>query len=98
VLVGVRRDLVEANREAINAAVRRHRGRSVALFGSAARGDDAEHSDIDLLVEFEPDSSLFDLAHLTDELEALLGCKVDVVSRGGLKERDQRILSDAVPL
>jgi predicted nucleotidyltransferase len=62
------------------------------------RGDDAEGSDIDLLVEFEPDSSFFDVGHLTDELEALLGCKADVISRDGLRARDQQIVRDAVPL
>jgi uncharacterized protein len=55
-------------------------------------------SDIDLLVDFEPDSSLFDLLHLTEELEKLLGHRVDVVSLGGLKDRDRRILAEAVDL
>ena len=68
------------------------------LFGSVARGTDAQGSDLDLLVEFEPGSSLFDLLHLTRELEDLLGRPVDVVSRGGLKPRDTRILEEAVPL
>jgi predicted nucleotidyltransferase len=96
--MGARRALVEQHRNEILAAVRRHRGRSAALFGSTARGDDAEQRDVHLLVDFELDSSLFDLAHLTDALEVLLGCKVDVVSRGGLKPRDDQILRDAVPL
>jgi predicted nucleotidyltransferase len=69
--MGDRRALVEQHRDEIAAAVRRHRGRAVALFGSAARGDDHEGSDVDLLVDFEPDSSLFDLLHLQDELEQL---------------------------
>ena len=53
----------------------------MAVFGSVARGEDDEASDIDFLVEFEPDSSLFDLLHLKDDLEELLGCTVDVVSQ-----------------
>ena len=96
--MGSRRDLVERNRVAITEMVRAHRGRSVALFGSAARGDDLPGSDIDLLVEFEPGSSLFDLLHLQDDLEALLGCQVDVVSTGGLKARDDDLLREAVLL
>lgn len=68
------------------------------MFGSVARGDAGEDSDIDLLVDFEPDSSLFDLLHLTEELEQLLGHRVDVVSTGGLKDRDGTILAEAVDL
>jgi hypothetical protein len=92
------RSLVEAKREAIQAAAARHRGRRVRLFGSAARGEDHSHSDVDLLVDFDPESSLFDLLRLSRELETILGRPVDIVSTGGLKERDQRILAEAVDL
>jgi len=50
------------------------------------------------LVEFEDGSSLCDLLHLQDELEALPECSVDVVSVGGLKPRDEHIRLEAVPL
>lgn len=70
----------------------------MSVFGSVARGDDGEESDIDFLVEFEKDSSLFDLLHLQDELESMLGCSVDVVPAGGLKERDDHIRREAVGL
>jgi predicted nucleotidyltransferase len=93
-----RRRLVEANRLEINEIVRRHHGRNVSLFGSVARGDETPTSDIDFLIEFEPGSSLFDLLHISEELEALLGIPVDVVSTGGLKERDHHIRQEAVPL
>lgn len=96
--MGAHRDLVEARREEICAIARRHRGRSVAVFGSVARGDETPTSDIDFLVEFEPGSSLFDLLHISEELEALLGVPVDVVSAGGLKDRDDHIRREAVPL
>ena len=96
--MGARRAVVEQHRNEITALARRHRGRSVALFGSAARDQDDEGSDVDLLVDFEPGSSLFDLLHLQDDLEALLGCSVDVVSVGALKPRDQNIRRDAVAL
>jgi predicted nucleotidyltransferase len=92
------RTLVEEKRDAIQAAVARHHGRRVRLFGSAARSEDRPGSDIDLLVDFDADSSLFDLLRLTRELEELLGLPVDVVSTGGLKERDRRILAEAVDL
>ena len=93
-----RRRLGEDHKREINEIVRRHRGRSVSLFGSVARGDETPTSDIDLLVDFEPGSSLFDLFHISQELEALLGIPVDVVSTGGLKERDHHIRQEAVPL
>ncbi len=96
--MGRLRALVERNRESIGTAVRRHRGRTVALFGSVARGDERDGSDIDFLVEFEPGSSLFDLLHLQDDLRELLGAPVDVVSAGGLRPRDTHIRREAIPL
>lgn len=96
--MSARRELVEAKRGEICAIARRHRGRSVAVFGSVARGDESATSDIDFLVEFEPGSSLFDLLHLSKELETLLGVPVDVVSAGGLKDRDDHIRREAIPL
>jgi predicted nucleotidyltransferase len=96
--MGPLRRLVEDHRARIDAAVRRHRGRSVAIFGSVARGEEHDESDIDFLVEFEPGSSLFDLLHLQDELQDILGVPVDVVSVGGLRERDAHIRGEAIPL
>jgi predicted nucleotidyltransferase len=90
--------LVKERRSEIQAAVSRHRGRRIALFGSVARGDATEHSDIDFLVEFEPESSLLDLLRLQDELTDMLGRPVDIVSVGGLKPRDDHIRAEAVPL
>ena len=78
--------------------MRQHRGLTAALFGSVARGDDTPESDIDFLVEFVPGSSLFDLMDLQDALQQLVGVAVDVVSVGGLKDRDERIRREAVPI
>jgi hypothetical protein len=86
---------VEANRDRIKALVVTHKGRAVALFGSVARGEETRDSDVDFLVDFEPGSSLFDLAELEDALASLLGRRVDVVSVGGLKARDRHIRRDA---
>jgi uncharacterized protein len=61
-------------------------------------GDDTPESDVDFLVEFEPGSSLFDLMDLQEALEQLLGVSVDVVSVGGLKDRDTHIRREAVPI
>ena len=92
------RALVADNAEEIRAIARRHRGRRIQLFGSVARGEGRNDSDLDFLVEFEAGSSLFDLLHLQDDLERLLGRRVDVVSAGALKERDDAIRREAVSL
>ena len=80
------------------AVAARHHANRVRLFGSVARGDDRPDSDIDFLVDFDLDSSLFDLIRVTRELEELLGHKVDVISADGLKDRDRHILSESVDL
>jgi hypothetical protein len=90
--------LVHQHRDEILKIAARHRARTVRVFGSVARGDAGEGSDIDFLVDFEDDSSLFDLLHLAEDLRELLGHPVDVVSAGGLKVRDDRIVAEAVEL
>jgi predicted nucleotidyltransferase len=92
------RSLVSARREQVMAVAARHHANRVRVFGSVARGDDRPDSDIDLLVDFTPDSSLFDLMRMARELEELLGHPVDVVSAGGLKDRDWHILAESVDL
>jgi len=89
---------VQAHRDEILRIVRLNRGKRAYLFGSAARGDDGESSDIDLLIEFEEGSSLFDLKHVEEDLSGLLGVHVDVVSAGGLLERDEHIRREAIPI
>lgn len=92
------RELVEQHRDAIKDAARRHRAVSISVFGSVTRETDTDASDVDFLVELEPDSSLFDLLHLQDELQLLLGRSVDVVSVAGLKPRDVRMRQEAITL
>jgi predicted nucleotidyltransferase len=96
--VGAHRAIVESKRNQINEFVDHHNGRAVALFGSVARGDNTPESDIDFLVEFDKGSSLFDLMDLQEALPELLGVPVDVVSVGGLKDRDDHIRREAVPI
>ena len=90
--------LVHQHRDRILEIAARHRAHTVRVFGSVARGDAREGSDIDFLVDFEDGSSLFDVLHLTEDLQKLLGHPVDVVSAGGLKDRNDRILAEAVEL
>lgn len=89
---------VERHRHEIVALAKQHHARAISVFGSVARGDAHGASDIDFLVEFEPHSSLLDLIHLEDALADLLGRPVDVVSAGGLLDRDDEIRRDAVAL
>lgn len=91
-------DLLRRSRDAILNAARRRGAHRVRVFGSVARGEATEASDVDLLVAFGPDRSLFDQIHLIADLEELLGRRVDVVAEGGLLERDGHILAEAVPL
>lgn len=73
--------------------------RNIRIFGSLARGEADELSDIDFLVELESGRSLLDLGGLQYELEALLQCRVDVVTERGLKRRiRERVLQEAVPV
>ena len=93
------RQLLESKREEIIRIASEHGARNVRIFGSVARGEADDASDIDLLVEFEPTVSLFDHASLLVDLQDLLGRKVDVASDRGLKERIRdRVLREAVPL
>jgi hypothetical protein len=70
---------------------------NVRVFGSPARGEADEQSDVDFLVEMEPGRSLLELGGLQVELEALLGCPVDVVTEKDWKARIRgRVLAEVV--
>ena len=66
---------------------RRYGVKELSLFGSAVRGEMRPESDIDMMVEFEPEArvGLIRFQALVDELESLTGRRVDLVTRGGLK-------------
>lgn len=93
------RDLLGTHRSEILAIADRRRAENLRVFGSVARGDAREESDIDFLVDMMPHASLFDLSGLSAELEQLLGVRVDVVPARSLKPGiRERVLSGAVPL
>jgi hypothetical protein len=92
-------ETVERRRAEILEVAARHGATSVRVFGSVARGEADDASDIDFLVELQPGRSLFDLGGLVVDLRELLGRPVDVVTVGGLKERiRERVLAEAVSL
>ena len=68
------------HREAVCLAAARYRVANPRVFGSALHGNDREGSDLDLLVDPLPGSTLFDLGGLQDELQELLGVSVDVLT------------------
>lgn len=67
--------------------LRRHGVTHPEIFGSAARGDDHEGSDLDLLVDFPSGTDLIDMVNIKLEFEAILGVPVDLIPRDGLKDR-----------
>jgi predicted nucleotidyltransferase len=79
---------------------RKYRVRELSFFGSAARGEMRPESDIDMLVEFLPDAEidLVDYAGLMLDLTQLLGRKVDLVSKNGLKPLIRASVLDAARL
>ena len=92
-------DLLKAKRADVLRVAASHGARNVRIFGSAARGEAGSSSDVDFLIDMEEGRSLLDLVGLWQDLEKLLGRKVDVVEQEGLHWyiRD-RVLKEAVPL
>jgi uncharacterized protein len=92
-------ELLHRRKQLIERLARANRIGEVRVFGSVARGDDTERSDVDLLVDPQPDASLFDLAQFELDMESLLDRPVDVVSRRSLDPaRDRAVLNDAIAL
>jgi len=90
---------IRSQRDAILRLAARYGIRNVRLFGSVARGESTAQSDVDVLVDFEPGRSLLDQVGFEQDLEALLGCNVDVVAEGGISPYlEARILREARPL
>jgi len=93
------KELLDKNRTAILELAANHGAAEVRLFGSRARNEESDDSDLDLLVRMHNNSNYFDFVELWQALEDLLECKVDLVSEGGLNPylRDT-ILREARPL
>jgi uncharacterized protein len=89
----------QAHRNAVRELALRHRVCNVRVFGSVLHGDDTDDSDLDLLVDPTPDTTLMDIARIQNQLQALLGVPVDVLTPKALPIscRD-RVLREAVPV
>ncbi len=91
--------LLKTKRKDILRIASKYGARNIRIFGSLARGEAREDSDIDFLVDMEPGRSLFDLGGLLMDLQNLLAQKVDVVTEKGLRPRIRdRVLKEALPL
>ena len=73
----------------------KHGARTIRVFGSVARGDSREESDVDFLVEFDRGRTLFDLIGLRLDLKDLLGVEVDIVTPGNLHYTRDHVLAEA---
>ena len=91
--------LVHQKRKEIVSIARKHGVTKIQLFGSVAKGTETSSSDIDFLVTFKEDRSLFDLIALKYDLEDLLGIEVDVVTEESLHVsiRD-KVISEVVEI
>ncbi|MFI5385396.1 MAG: nucleotidyltransferase family protein [Fimbriimonadales bacterium] len=91
--------LIDRHRDEILDLAARHGATNVRVFGSFARGEARQDSDLDLLVDMEPGRSLIDTIQLIQELGRLLGRKVDVLTEPALYWMvRRRILAEAKPL
>ena len=92
-------DLLQSKREQIIAIAAKHGASNIRVFGSVARGKATNTSDLDLLIDLDPEQSLFSLIALKQELEEILNCQVDLAEPHSLHQliRD-RVLQEAVKL
>jgi predicted nucleotidyltransferase len=90
---------LNSHRDAIRRIVEAHRARNARVFGSVVRGDDTDDSDLDLLIDPTPDTTLMDVAAIQVELEELLGVTVDVLTPKALPDKFRgAVLAQAIPV
>lgn len=88
---------LQVHRDAIRQIVEGHRARNPRVFGSVVRGCDTEDSDLDILVDPTPETTLFDIGAIRHELLQLLGVPVDVLTPRALPEKFRAaVLAEAV--
>jgi len=90
---------LQTHREAIREIALSHRVKNIRVFGSVLHGDDTEDSDLDLLVDPTPETTLMDIAKIQVEVARLLNITVDVLTPRALpdKFRDQ-VINEAQPV
>jgi predicted nucleotidyltransferase len=89
-------EALASNRAAIRNIVESHRARNARVFGSVLRGQDTDGSDLDILIDPTPDTTLLDIGAIRHELGLLLGIPVDVLTPNALPERFRaQVLAEA---
>ena len=92
-------EILKDKREEVLRIAASHGARNVQIFGSLARGTARPDSDIDFLVRLDPGRSLLDLVAIKQDLEDLLGCRVDVVTEAAIRPYiREEVLKEAVSL
>lgn len=92
-------EALELNRALIRQVVESHRARNARVFGSVLHGTDTDDSDLDILIDPTPETTLFDIGAIRHELLALLGVPVDVVTPKALPDKLRAaVLADARPI
>ncbi len=92
-------DALRINRAAIRRVVEAHRASNVRVFGSVAHEDDTDASDLDLLIDPSPETTLLDIGAIRHELRALLGVPVDVLTPMALPDTfREAVLAEAIPV
>ena len=94
------KQLLQKKRQEIIDIAAKHGAYNVIIFGSVARGEETENSDIDLLIDYDLDKiTPWFPSGLMQDLQAMLGRKVDIVTVNGLKERiKEKVLQEAIKL
>lgn len=91
--------VLDLKRSAVREAAGRYRTANPRVFGSVLRGTDRDGSDLDLLVDALPGATLLDLGGLQDELESLLGIRVELLTPGDLPPKFRaQVLAEAQPV
>lgn len=92
-------EALAANRALIRHVVESHRGRNARVFGSVLRGQDTDGSDLDILIDPTPETTLMDVATIQVELQRLLGVSVDVLTPKSLPDSFRgEVLAEATPV
>jgi predicted nucleotidyltransferase len=90
---------LQANRAVIRSVVERHGACNARVFGSVLHGEDQEGSDLDILIDPTPSTTLMDVAQIQVELESLLGVSVDVLTPKALPDKFRtQVLAEATPV
>ncbi len=91
--------VLQAHRVAIRVVVERHRAKNARVFGSVLHGNDQEGSDLDILIDPTPETTLFDIGAIRHELLQLLGVPVDVITPNALPEAFRaKVIAEAQPV